>query len=35
VESVFYCYLSAVIGMAAVGFVMLPETKHSSQILED
>ena len=35
VESGFYWYLSAVIGMAAIGFVMLPETKTSSQILED
>ncbi|HET6943489.1 MAG TPA: MFS transporter [Sphingomicrobium sp.] len=35
VESGFYWYLSAVIGMAAIGFVMLPETKTNSQILED
>ena len=34
-ESGFYWYLSAVIGMAAIGFVMLPETKTYSQILED
>jgi len=34
-ESGFYWYLSAVIGMAAIGFVMLPETKTNSQILED
>ncbi|GAA4742523.1 MFS transporter [Sphingomonas daechungensis] len=35
VESGFYWYLSAVIGMAAIGFVMLPETKTNSQILEE
>jgi len=35
VESGFYWYLSAVIGMAAIGFLMLPETKTNSQILED
>lgn len=34
-ESGFYWYLSAVIGMALVGFLMLPETKTNSQILED
>lgn len=34
-ESGFYWYLSAVIGMAAVAFLMLPETKTNSQILED
>jgi MFS transporter, MHS family, alpha-ketoglutarate permease len=34
-ESGFYWYLSAIIGMAAIGFVMLPETKTNSQILED
>jgi MHS family alpha-ketoglutarate permease-like MFS transporter len=35
VESGFYWYLSAVIGMAAIGFLMLPETKTNSQIVED
>jgi len=35
VESGFYWYLSAVIGMALIGFLMLPETKTHSQILED
>ena len=35
VESGFYWYLTAIIGMAAAAFVMLPETKHSSQIKED
>ena len=35
VESGFYWYLSAVIGMAAIGFLMLPETKTNSQIQED
>jgi len=34
-ESGFYWYLTAIIGMAAVAFVMLPETKHSSLIEED
>ena len=34
-ESGFYWYLSAVIGMAAIGFLMLPETKTESRILED
>ena len=34
-ESGFYWYLSAVIGMAAIGFLMLPETKTQSLILED
>ena len=35
VESGFYWYLTAIIGMAAVGFVMLPETKTTSLIEED
>ncbi|HEX6741652.1 MAG TPA: MFS transporter [Sphingomicrobium sp.] len=35
VESAFYWYLTAIIGMAAIGFLMLPETKTSSLILED
>lgn len=35
IESGFYWYLSAVIGMAAIGFLMLPETKKHSLILED
>lgn len=34
-ESGFYWYLSAVIGMAAIAFVLLPETKHTSLITED
>jgi MHS family alpha-ketoglutarate permease-like MFS transporter len=34
-ESGFYWYLTAVIGMAAIGFVMLPETKTASLIEED
>ena len=34
-ESGFYWYLSAVSGMAAIGFLMLPETKTKSLILED
>jgi MHS family alpha-ketoglutarate permease-like MFS transporter len=34
-ESGFYWYLTAVIGMAAAGFVMLPETKRTSLITED
>ncbi len=35
IESGFYWYLSVVIGMAAIGFLMLPETKQHSLILED
>jgi len=35
IESGFYWYLTAVIGMAAIGFLMLPETKTSSLIEED
>ena len=34
-ESGFYWYLTAIIGMAAIGFVMLPETKTASLIEED
>ena len=34
-ESAFYWYLTAIIGMAAVGFLMLPETKRTSLIEED
>jgi MHS family alpha-ketoglutarate permease-like MFS transporter len=34
-ESGFYWYLSAVIGLAAIAFVLLPETKRTSLILED
>jgi len=34
-ESGFYWYLTAVIGMAAIAFVMLPETKRTSLIAED
>lgn len=34
-ESGFYWYLSAVIGMALIGFLMLPETKTHSRIIED
>jgi len=35
VESGFYWYLTAIIGMATVGFWMLPETKLKSLITED
>ena len=35
VESGFYWYLTAIIGMAAIGFLMLPETKRHSLITED
>jgi MHS family alpha-ketoglutarate permease-like MFS transporter len=35
VESGFYWYLSAVIGLAAIAFVLLPETKRTSLIVED
>jgi MHS family alpha-ketoglutarate permease-like MFS transporter len=34
-ESGFYWYLSAVIGLAAIAFVLLPETKRTSLIAED
>ena len=34
-ESGFYWYLTAIIGMAAIAFLMLPETKTSSLIEED
>ncbi|MEO8176249.1 MAG: MFS transporter [Sphingomicrobium sp.] len=34
-ESSFYWYLTAVIGMAAIGFLMMPETKRTSLIAED
>ncbi|HET9813504.1 MAG TPA: MFS transporter [Sphingomicrobium sp.] len=34
-ESGFYWYLTAIIGMAAIAFVMLPETKRTSLIVED
>lgn len=34
-ESGFYWYLTAIIGMAAVGFILLPETKHTSLIEVD
>jgi MHS family alpha-ketoglutarate permease-like MFS transporter len=34
-ESGFYWYLTAIIGMAAIGFLMLPETKTASLIEED
>jgi MHS family alpha-ketoglutarate permease-like MFS transporter len=35
IEAGFYWYLTAIIGMAAAAFVMLPETKHASLIQED
>ena len=35
IESGFYWYLTALIGMAAIGFLMLPETKTASLIEED
>jgi len=34
-ESGFYWYLTAIIGMAAIGFIMLPETRSASLIEED
>jgi MHS family alpha-ketoglutarate permease-like MFS transporter len=34
-ESGFYWYLTAIIAMAAIGFVMLPETKTASLIEDD
>ncbi len=35
IESGFYWYVTAIVGMATIGFVMLPETKHASLIVED
>jgi MHS family alpha-ketoglutarate permease-like MFS transporter len=35
IEAGFYWYLTAIIGMAAAAFVMLPETKRTSLIQED
>ncbi len=35
VESVFYWYVTAIIAMATIGFLMLPETKRTSLIAED
>ena len=35
IESAFYWYLTAIIAMAAIAFVMLPETKTTSLIAED
>jgi MHS family alpha-ketoglutarate permease-like MFS transporter len=34
-ESGFYWYLTAILGMATVGFLLLPETKRTSLIVED
>lgn len=34
-ESGFYWYLTIVIGVALVGFILLPDTKHTSLIAED
>ena len=34
-EAGFYWYVTAIIAMATVGFLMLPETKHTSLIVED
>ncbi|OYY77384.1 MAG: alpha-ketoglutarate permease [Sphingomonas sp. 28-62-20] len=34
-EAGFYWYVTAIIGMATIGFLMLPETKHASLIVED
>jgi MHS family alpha-ketoglutarate permease-like MFS transporter len=35
VESAFYWYVSAMIGVALIGFLLLPETKRTSRIIED
>ena len=35
IEAAFYWYLTAIIGMAAIAFVLLPETKRTSLIEED
>ena len=34
-EAGFYWYVTAIIAMATVGFILLPETKHTSLIVED
>lgn len=34
-EAGFYWYVTAIIAMATIGFLMLPETKHASLITED
>ncbi len=34
-ESGFYWYLTAIIGVALLGFILLPDTKHTSLIVED
>ncbi|OYY75635.1 MAG: alpha-ketoglutarate permease [Sphingomonas sp. 28-62-20] len=34
-EPGFYWYVTVIIGMATIGFLMLPETKHASLIVED
>jgi MFS transporter, MHS family, alpha-ketoglutarate permease len=34
-ESVFYWYVTAIVGMAVTAYVLLPETKFTSQILDD
>lgn len=34
-EAGFYWYVTTIIGMATIGFLMLPETKHASLIVED
>ncbi len=34
-ESGFYWYLTAIIGVALLGFILLPDTKHTSLIIED
>ncbi len=34
-EAGFYWYVTVIIGMATAGFLMLPETKHASLIVED
>lgn len=35
VESGFYWYLTSIIGVALIGFILLPDTKHTSLIVED
>ena len=34
-ESGFYWYLTAIVGVATIGFLMLPDTRKTSLILED
>ena len=35
IESGFYWYVTAIIGMATIGFALLPDTQRTSRIVED